>query len=86
MYVRTWEAQRKAVEAADTSLLPVGPDKGHRAMLSAFGRHVRGDGPSPAGLRSAVVSTVATMKIGQAVKSGCKEPVQLPEWVDSIQS
>jgi len=84
MYVRTWEAQRRAVEASDTSILPLGPDKGHRAILSAFGRHVRGDGPSPADLRSAVVSTLATLKITEALQSGRKETVELPEWVDSI--
>ena len=80
-YERIREAQRHAVAAGDTSLLPTSSDRGHRAHLWAFAEHVRGLRPSPADLRSAVVATLTCLRAYDAMESGREVAVELPDWV-----
>lgn len=81
LYRRTLTAQKEAVAKADTTIWPAAADKGHAAMLSAFARHVRGEGPSPADLRSAVVSTLATLRIADAMRKAARVSIDLPDWL-----
>ena len=57
-----------------------GPDKGHRAHLEAFGRHVQGDGDNPCPVAGAITVTRLALKLVASARSGAPVPVLAEDW------
>ncbi|MFH1904625.1 MAG: Gfo/Idh/MocA family oxidoreductase [bacterium] len=62
--------QKKAVEANDNSLLPIGPDKGHYLLLDCFMKEIRGGDKNPCGIIETMKATAIILKASESIKTG----------------
>lgn len=75
-YNKIFKAQEEAIRTRDTSILPVGPDKGHYRLLDKFIKEIAGGEATPCGIEEAMKSTAIILKAQESLERGCVQEIK----------